>query len=159
VFNQDNLRTQQNSIAFLSRLLLLFQFSLCKESDPLVETRHVDTMAEIKLNCSNSKCRKEYIWTSQPMVPGTKIPAANFLLCFAVLAAGASASKVFQLHRHMGVACIFLSTYFKHQRNILFPPIRIHWKTYQQQTINKLKSLGTTVTIGGDGRHDSIVGA
>ena len=48
-------------------------------------------------------------------MPGTKIPAGNFLLCMSILLSGSSASKVLQMFQHMGVACISLKTFFKHQ--------------------------------------------
>jgi len=43
------------------------------------------------------------------------MPAGNFLLCFSVLLSGASLSKVLQVFKNMGVSCITLKTYFKHQ--------------------------------------------
>jgi len=49
-------------------------------------------------------------------MPGTGIPAANFLLCMAILLAGGSASKVFQTFSHMGLGCVSLNTFFKYQR-------------------------------------------
>ena len=49
-------------------------------------------------------------------MPGTKIPAGNFLLCMAILLSGSSASKVLQLFQHMRVACFSLKTFFRHQR-------------------------------------------
>ena len=53
-------------------------------------------------------------------MPETKIYAGNFLLSFAILVAGSSASKVLQVMKHMGFACISLPTYLRHQqvRNI-----------------------------------------
>jgi hypothetical protein len=97
---------------------VLFKFCpTCKTSDPLIETREVGTMAEVHTSCRNFDCpRKECVWRSQPNMTGTKIPAGNFLLCFAILLAGGSASKVFQIFSHMGLACISLRTFFEHQR-------------------------------------------
>ena len=114
----DNLRTQPKFIVFLSQLLLLFKFChFCKAENPLVETRQVGTMAVVTSTCTNKKCsKKDVIWKSQPNMPGTKIPAGNFLLCMAILLSGSSASKVLQLFKHMGVACFSLNTFFRHQR-------------------------------------------
>ena len=111
----DNLKTQPKFIVFLSQLLLLFKFChFCKAENPLVETRQVGTMAVVTSTCTNEKCsKKDVIWKSQPNIPGTKIPAGNFLLCMAILL---SASKVLQLFKHMGVACFSLNTFFRHQR-------------------------------------------
>jgi len=113
----DNLRHEPKHIVFLSQLLLLFQFcNFCKSGNPLIETRQVGTMVEVTTTCSNPKCRRDYTWKSQPNFPGTRIAAGNLLLCFAILLAGGSASKVFQLFRHMGLSCISLTTFFHHQQ-------------------------------------------
>ena len=116
--HDDNLRTSPKHIVFLSKLLLLFQIChICRADHPLVETREVGTMAVVTSRCQNPKCpKKENVWYSQPYMPGTKTPAGNFLLCFAILLSGGSASKVFQIFQHMGLACISLCTFFHHQR-------------------------------------------
>ena len=49
-------------------------------------------------------------------MPGTKAYAGNFLLCFAILVSGGSASKVIHMFQHMGLSCISLATFFTHQR-------------------------------------------
>lgn len=113
----DNLRTEPKYILFLSKLLLLFQFChSCKADNPMVETREVGTMIVVTTTCQNPKCPKKEVWFSQPYMPGTKIPAGNFLLCFAILVAGGFACKVIQIFGHMGLACICLSTFFRHRR-------------------------------------------
>ncbi|XP_031563713.1 uncharacterized protein LOC116299222 [Actinia tenebrosa] len=153
----DNLRHEPKHIVFLSQLLLLFQFChFCKSGNPLTETREVGTMVEVRTTCSNTKCRKDYTWKSQPNFPGTRIAAGNLLLCFGILLAGGFASKVVQVFRHMGLSCITLTTFFHHQQSILFPSVYIHWKKYQQTLFEKLKALGRGVVIAGDGRHDSM---
>lgn len=43
---------------------------------------------------------------------GTSIPAENLLLSFAILVTGTSATKMNRALKHMGVACILLSTFF-----------------------------------------------
>ena len=99
----NNLRTQPKFLVFLTQLLVLLKFChSCKADNPLVQTKQVGTMAVITFTCTNKK-RK-----SQPDMPGTKIPAGNFL-------SGSSASKVLQMFQHTGVACISLKTFFKHQ--------------------------------------------
>ena len=118
VFIKDNnLRTQPKFIVFLSQLLLLFKVCHSSKADnPLVETKQVGTMAVITSTCTNKRCnRKDTVWKSQPNMPGTKIPAGNFLLCMSILLSGSSASKVLQMFQHMGVACFTLKTFFKHQ--------------------------------------------
>ena len=119
-----NLRTEPKHIVFLSQLLLLFGFChSCKHDNPMVDVHQVGTEAVVTTNCSNLKCPKpRHAWHSQPMIPGTKLPAGNLLLCMAILLAGGSASKVLTIFSHMGLGCISLNTFFKYQRVGKFNP-------------------------------------
>lgn len=114
----SNLRKEPKHIVFLTQLLLLFRFChTCKADNPLVEVHQVGTMAVIRSSCTNPACsNKDSVWKSQPNMPGSGMAAGNFLLCFAILVAGGSASKVIQIFKHMGLSCITLHTFFKHQR-------------------------------------------
>ena len=105
-------------IVFLSQLLLLFRVCpACKQDGLLAEARVIGTMVEIASSCANPNCLdKERLWRSQPDMPGTRIPAGNFLLSFAIVVAGASATKIKTVFNHMGLSCISLSTYFSHQK-------------------------------------------
>ena len=113
-----NLRTEPKHIVFLSQLLLLFGFChSCKTDNPMVDVNEVGTEAVVTSTCSNPKCpNPKTTWHSQPTMPGTKLPAGNFLLCMAILVAGASASKVFTVFAHMGLGCLSFNTFFKYQR-------------------------------------------
>ena len=114
----DNLRTQPKHVAFLTQLLMLFQFChICKADGPQVSTRQEGTMAVVTTTCRNPKCtRRIFTWRSQPNMPGTQIAAGNFLLCFAILMAGGSASKVIHIFQHMGLGCVSLRSFFRYQR-------------------------------------------
>ena len=82
-----------------------------------VTTLHENgTMAEVTSICANPKCGKTTKWFSQPYMTRTMIPAGNFLLSFGILVVGTSATKVLRVFQHMGLKCISLSTFFKHQR-------------------------------------------
>ena len=113
----NNLRTQPKFLVFLSQLLLLFKFChSCQADNPLVKIKQVDTMAVITSTCTNKRCnRKDTVWKSQPNMPGTKIPAGNFLLCMSILLSDSSASEVLQMFQHMGVVCFSLKTFFKNR--------------------------------------------
>ncbi|XP_028414075.1 uncharacterized protein LOC114537143 [Dendronephthya gigantea] len=155
-FNDSNLRQEPKFIVFFTQLLALFNFChTCKHDNPLVEVQENGTMAETTSTCANPKCGKTNKWFSQPNMPGTKIAAWNFLLSFSILVGGTSATKVLRVFRHMGLKCISLSTFFKHQREKLFPGIYNHWKKYQQGLIEKVKNHGDLV-VAGNGRHDSM---
>ena len=112
-----NLRTEPKHIVFLSQLLVLFKFChVCKADNPLIEAGGIGTEAVIKATCSNPACSKEKTWYSQPLIPGTRMPAGNFLLCLSILLVGGSATKVFQMFSHMGLGHVSLNTFFKCQR-------------------------------------------
>ncbi|XP_044182588.1 uncharacterized protein LOC122963247 [Acropora millepora] len=139
-------------------LLLQFKFChICKTDNPALVVRQVGTEAVVTTTCSNPKCQLQvYTWHSQPTMPGTGIPAANFLLCMAILLAGGSASKVFQTFSHMGLGCVSLNTFFKYQRSKLFPTIYMYWKKYQSKLLEKVKAVSGGVVVAGDGGHDSM---
>ena len=112
-----NIRSEPKYIAFLSQLLLLFQFSsFCKTDNPAVEITESGTNVTVKTRCHNDKCKKESTWHSQPFLPGSLIHAGNFLLPLAVVLAGGSATKMVNMCAHMGVRCVSLNIFFKHQR-------------------------------------------
>lgn len=90
---------------------------VCKRDSPSLEARQVGTEAVVTSTCSNPKCSNPLnTWHSQPVMPGSGIPAGKFLLCMAILLAGGSASKVFQIFSHKSLACVSMNTYFKYQR-------------------------------------------
>ena len=113
-----SLRSEPKHIVFLSWLLVLFNFChICKADNPSVEARQIGTKAIVTSTCCNPKCpRPVNHWHSQPNMPDSGIAAGNFLLCMAILLAGGSASKVFQIFAHMGLGCVSLNTFFKCQR-------------------------------------------
>ena len=113
-----NLRTEAKYLVFLSHLLTLFKVCpSCKADNPLVETSQCGTMVTVQTYCGNPDCKqRKSVWHSQPNVEGTKIASGNFLLSFAILLAGASASKVLRVFSHMGLACFSLRTFYNHQR-------------------------------------------
>ncbi|XP_044171604.1 uncharacterized protein LOC122955935 [Acropora millepora] len=152
-----NIRSEPKHIVFLSQLLLLFKFfHICKADNPTVETREIGTEAVVKTSCNNQECMKQSTWYSQPLIPGSHIPAGNFLLCLCILLTGGSATKVLQMFKHMGRGCLSLGTFFKYQRTKLFPTIHLYWQNYQKKMLSRLKDLSGGVTIAGDGRHDSM---
>ena len=60
--------------------------------------------------------QRKFVWQSQPKIDGLRTGAGNILLSFAILMAGASASKVLRVLSHMGVACFSLRQFFRHQK-------------------------------------------
>ena len=113
-----DVRTEPKYIVFLSKLLLLFQFChVCRSGKkPEMTAEQTGTAIVIKAVCTNSSCRKEFIWSSQPFIPHNKMLTGNFLISIAMLFAGISFTKIRQVCLHMGVACMSLSTLLRHQQ-------------------------------------------
>ena len=112
-----NVKNEPKFIVFLTQLLCLFQICReCKCNETMVEVNAHGTMAEVITICLNPDCGKQTNWFSQPNFPGTKIAAGNLLLSFGILVAGTSAIKVFRVFKHIGMACVSLTTFFKYQR-------------------------------------------
>ena len=111
------MKSEVKFIVFINKLLLLFHICpFCKADGLLVDWKLIGTMLEVTSSCANICCTgKTFKWKSQPEMRGTMMPAGNFLLSFATLVSGSSATKVVNLFRHMGLACISLSTYYRHQ--------------------------------------------
>ena len=68
--------------------------------------------------------------------------------------AGASASKVLLVFKHIGLLCFREGQYYYHQRHIVLPTIVKFWRQYRANIINSLN--GKEVVLAGDGRHDSM---
>lgn len=98
-------------------------------------------------------CHEVNTWKSQPFLLG-KFPAANLLLSFGILCAGASAGKVLLVFKHMGLTCFSEGQYYYHQRHIVLSTIIKFWRGYREKLINSLS--GREVILAGDGRHDSM---
>lgn len=114
--NKPAYRAEAYCVSFAASAIVCFCRS-CKADNPMVDVDQVGTEAVVTSTCSNPKCPyPKTTWHSQPPMPGTKLPAGNFLLCMAILLAGASASKVFTVFAHMGLGSISLYTFFKYQR-------------------------------------------
>ena len=117
--DQDlDVRKHLKFVVFLNKLLPLFIICPCCKTDGvLINWKQIGTMLEVRCSCPNQQCtQRERVWRSQPDMPGTIIPAGNFLLSFAILLSGSSPVKVITLFNHMGLAVITSSTYYKHQR-------------------------------------------
>ena len=144
---------------FLSKLLLLFQFChICRsEIKPTVTATQNGTEVVIKTACNNPSCGKDNIWNSQPLLPGTRTAAGNFLLCMATLFAGGSFTKVAQIFQHMGLSCISLNTFFTHQQVSSTYCSGILSRCCDVVTCtNELLSRWCWLT-GGGGAHDSNI--
>ena len=105
-----NLQTEAKHV-----VCMLFSFChTCKEDNSEVEFRECGSNISVMSKCL--VCKQESEWHSQPYLPGSKLFAGNFLLCLSLVLSGGSAGKVFKMFSHMGLGCVSLNTFFKHQR-------------------------------------------
>ena len=133
-------------------LFSMFCFS-CKEDKPSVTMRKTGTMVTVKQNCR--RCGdSSFCWQSQPLVFNGQA-AGNMLLSFAVLMASSTIRKTHLVFHHMGLSVISVRTFYRHQRNHIFPLVLTYWKGYQEKYINQLKNVNDVVWSG-DGRFDSM---
>ena len=147
-----NAMEEPKGIVFLSHLLLLFtSCHFCFAPNPKNTVKCTGTMFSVHSHCR--ACNKNKVWTSQPFFLG-KFPAANLLLSFGILCAGASASKVLLVFKHIGLAYFSEGQYYYHQRHILLSTIVKLWREYRANIINSLN--GKEVVLAGDGRRDSM---
>ena len=74
-------------------------------------------MVTVDMHCGNPEClEKEFVLQNQPEIDDLRTGAGNLLLSFAILMAGASASKVLRVLSHMRVACFSLRQFFRHPK-------------------------------------------
>ena len=110
------------------------------------------TMVTVTQHCL--KCNQTFEWNSQPLVHG-KNSCCKFAVEFCHFNCWRSISKTLLNFRHMGLCVLSARTYFRHQRDFLFPSVLHYWETYRADLINKLKTLKDVVWTG-DGRFDSM---
>ena len=141
-------------IVFYWKLLSLFSMFCfhCKEAGPSTTMKSQGTMVAVTQHCL--KCKKNFEWQSQPTVHG-KTALGNLLLSFANLMSGSSISKTLLMFRHMGLSVYSARTYFRHQRDFIFPVVLRYWETCRTDMVNKLKAMKDVVWTG-DGRFDSM---
>ena len=98
-FGHTNLRQEPKFIVFFSQLLLLFKFChFCKTDNPLVETSTDGSALIVESNCGNVNCgQKRSVWSSQPLMPGSKVNAGDFFQSFSILVLGGSPAKVIHI--------------------------------------------------------------
>ena len=134
---------QPKFIVFWSALQVLLSWTHCPScgSHDIISLRrpvNLGTLLTVKLFCES--CGKTTEWKAQPFV--RDYPAGNILLSAAVLFSGSMFSKVLRLFNHMRLACIEKSTFFRHQKELLFPAINKIWNEQQQNLIGLLRARG-----------------
>ena len=139
-------------IVFASSLMELFkQCASCYNECTGEIAYQKGTFVAVRQHCMH--CGYQRMWRSQPHIKDT--PAGNILLSAAILFSGATPGKILQMLAHMRVASISNRTFYYHQSQYLQPAVLSVWKTKQQKLLAQCRSLGTPLSVGGDGRADS----
>nr|XP_026695329.1 uncharacterized protein LOC113475407 isoform X1 [Ciona intestinalis]XP_026695330.1 uncharacterized protein LOC113475407 isoform X1 [Ciona intestinalis] len=109
------------------------------------------TLLKLFLRCKD--CGHSNTWNSQPNFG--KVPAGNILLSAGILFAGATASKVLRVLKHMGTAVISVRTFFRHQQMVLHTATMQLWRERQMWMLSTLQAEDGGIVCGGDERADS----
>lgn len=103
-------------------------------------------------------CKNKFHWQSQPIIEN--IPVGNIFLSASVLFAGTLPSKVLRVLSICGMKTMSLSTYFRHQKNILLGTVSNVWHNEETKIIASLKKKHLVVkeeTIAWDILQNMVV--
>ena len=153
-----NILSEPKFILFWSSLQTMLSWIYCPScnSHEVTTSRCSDgpsmgTLLRVQIFCES--CGKSTYWKSQPFV--NEYPAGNILLSAAILFSGSICSKVLLMFKHMGLWTIEKTTFFRHQKELLFPAIKTAWERQQQTLIGLFRARNDRIVLGGDGRADS----
>jgi len=114
----------------------------------------VGTMIKISWVCHVPECNFQRLWRSQPMIH--HMPAGNLLVSASILLTGSLPTQALRMFQVINISVMSQITYFKHQRNYLFPVIIGAWKEHQEHLIAAVNAVyNGKVILSGDGRSDS----
>ena len=94
----------------------------------------------------------EYNWRSQPMIQG--VPAGNILVAAAVLFTGLTYAKIAAFAAALHLVIISKSTFYRIQKEKLFPVVQEAWQEQHNFIIADLQSQEKLI-LAGEGRCDS----
>ncbi|KAJ4936467.1 hypothetical protein JOQ06_001059, partial [Pogonophryne albipinna] len=148
-----DLNAADKFIVCQSQLMSLFTIcpSCCGETQGNVEQQE-GTYIKIKQVCA--ACGYERFWQNQPMLY-RNMPACNLLLSGAIHFSGCMATQTIRMLKRLGLQCISVGTFFRHQRLYTIPTIVQAWQNEQAGIIRELKEMGGGLILSGDCRSDS----
>ena len=107
------------------------------------------SLLTVDLVCTNMHCTK---WNSQAKI--RRFAEGNILLAAAVLFSGSTYERFHQLCTFMGLAVPAPSTFYRYQKDFLFPVVYKAWEQERELVKQQLLQQGDVCLIG-DGRCDS----
>ena len=81
-------------------------------------------------------------------------PAENISLSAAILYAGALPTKALRISHFLKCCSVSTRTFFRYQREYLWPAISTVWNSEQQALLTSLREKNTNFNLSGDGRAD-----
>ncbi|XP_069833039.1 uncharacterized protein [Dendropsophus ebraccatus] len=111
--------------------------------------RNCESFISVYVECTLQHFQK--VWESQPKI--NRKPVGNIELSSAVLLSGNTFTKMKQFFYLTNILGISESTYYRYQRNFLFPTIDIQWRRNQERNFEALGR--TALCVAGDGQWDS----
>ena len=76
-----------------------------------------------------------------------KIPAGNLFMSSAILFAGVTPHKALRAFKCVGIACISIHTFFRHQTKYLEAAVTSVWKEKQENLLAILKERGNALVV------------
>eukprot|EP00079_Xenopus_tropicalis_P027914 XP_012822337.1 PREDICTED: uncharacterized protein LOC100494649 [Xenopus tropicalis] len=146
---------QRRFIVFEELLDQLLYLVKCQHSTPChapiveIKKKNYGTMVEINLTCLAGHC--SLVWNSQPTAG--QISVGNLSLACAILLSGSSFTKVEEMFNMMAIPIFSHKTFYRYQKQYIFPAIDLAWKTEQESL--KKDILGQAAALAGDGQFDS----
>lgn len=118
---------------------------------PIVEIKKSTdgSLLKVQLCCING--HNSLKWLSQPMADETSI--GNVALANAIVLSGSTYRKLKDLFTILNVPFYSHTTFYRYQREFVFPAIDIAWK--KEQAAIKTSLSGQSVALAGDGQFDS----
>ena len=122
-------------LVFELALMLLFSTRIACGSAFVSIKRHIiGSFLSIKQVCT--QCNNTIVWESQPYI--SNIPAGNLLTSAAILYTGSLTAKALRIFKSLNCATISKVTYFRQQRNYLYPAIHDILEKNQMLILSKL---------------------
>ena len=106
-------------------------------------------MITVKISCMSGHT---VTWESQPRVKGTA--AGNLLIIAAIVFSGNTYKHTADFAKHLNLQFVCSSSYYRIQKNFIFPVVQKAWKKNQAEVVKQLKQ-SKSVDLCGDGRCDS----
>lgn len=151
---RENPVREKKYIVFDSCLDKLFRMLTCQASGkcsaPITQAskKCIGSAVSVYGKCANG--HSSHLWDSQPKIG--KRPIGNIQISAAILCSGSHFLKVRQLFNLLSIQNIGKKTYYRFQKDYLFPTINYHWLSETEKNIQNLKDKA--VCLAGDGRSD-----